>query len=452
MEDLYARDRAGIREPPRTLAGSLRHLGPSLIVTANVVGSGELIMTTTLGARAGFVALWVILMSCLFKVAVQLEFGRHAISSGETSLHAFQNLPGPRLRGVRWSVWVWLGCKGAQAIQYGGIVGGVALALHLAVPGVAVWLWTCLTGLVTALLVYYGRYRWIERISVALIAAFSLFTVASVAVLQRTPYCLSLAELLSGLSFHLPPEAVGIAIAAFAITGVSADEITTYPYWCLEKGYARFTGPRDGTPAWAERARGWIRVMYLDALLSMVIYTLTTAAFYVLGAAILHRRGEVPQGYETLRTLSRLYTESVGPWAMAIYLAGAVVVLYSTVFVACASATRTFTDAFAQFGWLDFADAPRRNRWIRRLAWILPTAWTALFLTAREPVFMIMIGGIAMASLLGVIVFAALVFRYRRPSAELRPGLLYDVLLWVSCAAIAAVGIRAVAQAARAGG
>lgn len=209
MEDLYARNQAGIRQPPRSLAGSLRYLGPSLIVTANVVGSGELIMTTTLGARAGFVALWVILVSCLFKVAVQLEFGRHAIGSGETSLRAFQSLPGPCLRGVRWSVWVWLGCKGAQAIQYGGIVGGVALALHLAVPAVAVWQWTLLTGLVTALLVSFGHYRSIERISVALIAAFSLFTIACVAVLQRTPYRMSAEELLSGLGLHLPPEALG---------------------------------------------------------------------------------------------------------------------------------------------------------------------------------------------------------------------------------------------------
>jgi len=447
MEDLYARRPEAVREPPETFWGRLRYLGPSLIVTANVVGSGELIMTTTLGARAGFVALWVILVSCFFKVAVQLEFGKHAIDAGSTSLRAFQNLPGPRLGNVRWSVWVWLAAKSAQAIQYGGILGGVALALHIAVPAIAVWQWAALTGLVTALLVAGGQYRWIERISIALIAAFSLFTILCVVVLAWTPYRFSLNELLSGLRFDLPPEAIGVAVAAFAITGVSADEITTYPYWCLEKGYARFTGPNDGSAEWVRRARGWIRVMYLDAFVSMLIYTVTTAAFYVLGAAILNRRGEVPQGYETLRTLSRLYTESVGPWAMVVFLAGAIVVLYSTVFVACASATRTFTDAFTQIGWADFQDPARRARWIRSLAWILPALWTGLFLAAREPVAMIMVGGIAMACLLGVIVFSALVFRYRRLSPALRPSPVYDLLLWASCLAIAGVGTRAVSSA-----
>ena len=39
-------------------------------------------------------------------------------------------------------------------------------------------------------------------------------------------------------------------------TGVGGDEIMFYNYWCLEKGYAAFTGPRNGTPEWANRARG----------------------------------------------------------------------------------------------------------------------------------------------------------------------------------------------------
>ena len=62
-----------------------------------------------------------------------------------------------------------------------------------------------------------------------------------------------------------------------------------YPYWCIEKGYARFVGPRSGDAAWTARARGWIRVMHLDILCSLVVYTVATVAFYLLGAAVLHR-------------------------------------------------------------------------------------------------------------------------------------------------------------------
>ncbi len=59
--DYYQRDRSQIKEPPNTLLGTLSHLGPSMILSASIVGSGELIMTTTLGAQAGFAALWVII-------------------------------------------------------------------------------------------------------------------------------------------------------------------------------------------------------------------------------------------------------------------------------------------------------------------------------------------------------------------------------------------------------
>ena len=46
-------------EPPRGFFSSLKYLGPGLILSAAIVGSGELIATTALGAKAGFAVLWV---------------------------------------------------------------------------------------------------------------------------------------------------------------------------------------------------------------------------------------------------------------------------------------------------------------------------------------------------------------------------------------------------------
>lgn len=434
----------GIREPPKTLLGALGEIGPSLILTANIVGSGELIMTTALGARAGFVALWVILVSCAVKVLVQLEFGKHAISSGETSLAAFNRLPGPRLRGVSWTLAIWFAVKLVQLIQYGGIIGAVALALNLAFPGLPVPAWACVTAGTAALLVSQGGYRFIERSAITLTACFSIITLLCALLLQWTPYRVSFSMLAEGLAFELPAAAVGVAIAAFGLTGVSADEIISYPYWCLEKGYATFTGARDGSSEWARRARGWVRVMYVDAVASMLVYTAATAAFYILGAAVLHARGEVPEGPQVIAVLSNMYTETLGPWAMSMFLTGAVAALFSTVFVACASSTRMFTDGFAQCGLLDYQDDQARKRWFRVLAWLLPTIWTLLFLFFRSPVIMVTAGGVALSILLLMVAFAAYQFRYRRLAPELRPSRIYDLLLWVSIAAILGVGVKAV--------
>ena len=432
-----------VREPPRTITGALREIGPSLILTANIVGSGELIMTTALGATAGFVALWVILVSCAVKVVVQLEFGKYAIARGETTLYAFNRLPGPRWRSASVFLLLWLGVKLIQLIQYGGIVGAVALALHIAFPWASATAWAFACGLMSAVLVWRGRYRFIERTAAALTATFSLVTLACALLLQWTPYRIDASMLAEGLAFELPGSAVGVALAAFGLTGVSADEIISYPYWCLEKGYAAYTGMRDGSQEWTRRARGWIRVMYVDAVASMLIYTSTTAAFYLLGAAILHGRGEVPEGSEIIAALSAIYTETLGPGAMGLFLTGAVAALFSTLFVACASSTRMFTDAFAQLGLLRYEDEQTRKRWFAALAWVLPAIWTLLYLYVQAPLFMVALGGVALAVLLLVVVFAAQHFRYRRLPADLRPSRVYDILLWASILAIAGVGLRA---------
>ncbi len=441
-ERAYALDRKDIQDPPTTLPGTLRRIGPSLILTANVVGSGELIITTTLGAEAGFVTLWVIMTACLLKIALQLEFGRHAITTGETSLEALNRLPGPHWRGASWSLWLWTAVKAIQTVQYGGVIGGVALAMALAFPSTSAGFWALAAGLAAAILTAQGGYRFIESAAITMTALFSIFTVACVFFLQDTAYSVTWADLSLGLSFELPAATLGVALAAFGTTGVSSDEIMSYPYWCIEKGYARFAGPRDDSDAWVRRARGWMRVMVVDALVSMVIYTLSTAAFYVLGAAILHGRGQIPEGFAMLERISAIYTDSVGPQALAVFLAGAVATLFSTLFVACASTVRMFTDLAAQFGALDFHDPAARSRWFRALAWALPALWTALYFAFAAPLWMIVAGGVAVAALLLLTAYAAWDFRYRRADPRLKPSLFYDVMLWLSFLAVGGVAVR----------
>ena len=83
-----------ISEPPNTWKGIFKQLGPGLIISANIVGSGELIVTTKLGADVGFILLWFIIIGCVIKVFVQVELGRYTISKGKTTLQAINSIPG----------------------------------------------------------------------------------------------------------------------------------------------------------------------------------------------------------------------------------------------------------------------------------------------------------------------------------------------------------------------
>jgi Mn2+/Fe2+ NRAMP family transporter len=486
-------------EPPRTLLSAAAHLGPGIILASSIVGSGELIATTRVGAEAGFVLLWLVLVGCAIKVPAQVEIGRNTLTWGRTPLAAFSAVPGPRLGGLGWLFWGWVVMTVLIVVQQGGILAGVAQTLAAAVPVTADgrdWnrlqneraaariaevaeaagrsprsaaarppetaagnsallrpealrqppderIWALVVGFVTAPLLAFGRYRLIERVSIVLVGGFTLVTLAALALLQTDPgWRIGWAELKSGLVPSLPAEGAGqgtgqgavvTALAALGIIGVGASELMVYPYWCLEKGYGRAVGPRDESAAWAERARGWMRVMQLDAWASMVVYTLVTVAFYLLGAATLGRLGLVPAGSEMVRTLQAMYEPVLGRTGGTIFLLGAFAVLYSTLFVAAAGNARMVVDGLVLGGWLP-AEREVRERWTRWVAaaWVL--AAMAMALAIRAPVAMVLAGGVAQAVMLAGLAFAVLFFRYRQTDARLTPTAWWDGLVWVSCA------------------
>ncbi len=100
--DPYVMDSSKIQEPPQGWGPSLRFLGPGMITSAAVVGSGELITATTLGAKVGFMLLWLVFVSTFVKVAVQIELARWSISTGRPGIEGYDRVP-PRILGRGWA-------------------------------------------------------------------------------------------------------------------------------------------------------------------------------------------------------------------------------------------------------------------------------------------------------------------------------------------------------------
>ncbi len=500
-----------IQSPPRTISGILRQLGPGLIIAGAIVGSGELITTPKTGAQAGYWLLWLIIVGCVIKVFVQVEFGRYAISSGTTTIAALDEVPGPRLR-VNWILWYWLVMFVISLGQLGGIVGGVGQSLAMTVPitgdfnrllddqdawdeqadslrrrlrqeespalagdnpnvrqavaedierRIAAELaeprparrtaddfcWAAICTLVTIALLVNGRYGLVQTVATILVAGFTLVTILNLLALQsHAEWAVTWNDLGNGLSFRLPPFAERLArsplatgLATFGIIGVGTNELIAYPYWCLEKGYGRFTGPRDPSPQWAERARGWMRVMRWDAMVSMAVYTFATVAFYLLGASVLHRAGLDPSGNQMVRSLGEMYVPVFGAWAGWLFLLGAFAVLYSTFFVASASHARVSADAIRVFRLGAKAD-PERIWWVRAMCVIIPAfsffSWVCIPLPDR----LILASGVAQAIMLPMLAGATLYFRYRRCDARICPGRLWDGLLWLSALGMLVAG------------
>ena len=436
-EDPYRLTPEDVFEPPQTLGAILRRVGPGMILAASIVGSGELIATTTLGAQVGYAALWVILLSCFIKPVVQACLGRYTIASGETGLAGFNRLPGPRWK-VSWVVWAWAVMVATTFFQVGAMFGGVAQVMNQIIPAVPVNLWVVLFLALTLALLLGGGYERIERLAMLKVGLFTMLTFLCALLLTRMSQYFSWGELVDGLKFRLPGEGISTAVAVFGITGVGATELFMYPYWCVEKGYARMTGRRDGSAAWQGRARGWIRVMHVDILVSMLIYTVATAAFYLLGAGILHGMGKVPAAQDMIPVLSNIYTQTLGGWALWLFYVGAIATLYGTIFAATAAHSRLYADMVRLMGFFRADDYPTRLRWRRRFVWFLTVVPATLFWIFQSPVKMVVAGGVGQALMLPIIGIGALYLRHRHLPREVAPPTRTTVALWVAAAVMAA--------------
>ncbi len=459
--DLYALTHKDIQDPPTTLLKALSQIGPGLILAASIVGTGELINTTALGAKQGFVLLWLILISCVIKVFVQVEMGRYAITQGKTSLAALHTLPGPRF-GTSWLGWLWLimmlatngqlaameGLVGEAAVMVfhgdNGVKSGVGLTWGLkfwADPTASVEFWAALTCFAAIALLLSGGYKRLEKITTILVALVTFVTVLGALRLPMT-----LGDIAGGLKFGLPDSKDGLILAfsAFGITGVGASELFAYPYWCIEKGYARAAGPRTDDDNWARRAKGWLKVMQLDAWFSMVVFTLATVAFYFMGAAALHGKGLGDadlKGSGMIRTLAHMYENVLGLWARPFFLLGAWAVLFKTLYVATAGNSRLTADFLNLGGFWPQRTPQARERTVRIFCVVYPLLALTIFLKFPSPLMLITIGGAAQALMLPLIAGATLYLRYRDTDPRVAPSKLTDVFSWTAFLGMSAVSI-----------
>jgi hypothetical protein len=306
-------------------------------------------------------------------------------------------------------------------------------------------IWTTIIALITAVLLVVGRYGFVQNSTTALVAIFTLVTVGTVIALQMTSsWAIQPDDIWNGLQFRLPPVAEGsktspvtTALKTFGIIGVGASELVAYPYWCLEKGYARFCGPCENSKAWSDRAKGWLRVLQWDVWCSMIVYTTATLAFYLLGAAVLGRTGLVPANDELIRTLNVMYEPVFGSFAKWMFLIGAFAVLYSTFFVASAGNARICADAVGVIGLAEKSpeSTHKRTIWLSGffpiLSLILYFGFT--YLTGKtSPDQLVLFSGMVQAFMLPMLAVAALYFRYQTCDSRLIPGPIWTTLLWIS--------------------
>ena len=430
--DPYTVREGGAVPPPTSWRSRLRYLGPSVVISGSIVGSGEIILTSGLGASAGFILLWWVLLSCWIKSLIQAELARYTLVSGDTYVRAMNRLPGriPIGRGhVSFPVAIALVALVPGLLGLGGIIGGAGQALTLLAPQIpSTWAAGVLAVGTVALLVT-GSYKLLEGVMLVLVMTFTGATLVCAILMQFTEFAVTRADLASGFTFDFPAEYFIAALAVYGYTGVNSSETSAYQYWCVEKGYPNFVG-RPDAPEWEARAKGWIKVMQADVWVTLVILTCATLPFYILGAGVLRARGKEPEGLETISILSEMFTQTLGPWSLWLFGVGAFCILFSTMLSAIAGGARYIPDYIMELGYLRRRNLTARRSWIRAYCTGIPFFAFAVYVAIPNPVLLVTISSLVIGMLLPIQSGAVLWFQKHRMDPRIRPGLGVRTAVW----------------------
>jgi Mn2+/Fe2+ NRAMP family transporter len=420
----------GPRSAPEGLKGVLRNIGPGIVVAGSVVGAGELLVAPRVGAELGFEMLWAVVFACFAKFFVQLELGRQCILYDRTTIQILDRVPGWRFRNTSWIVWLCIAGYFSVSLTLIGILGSVAGLMAVVAPALSQRAWAVISFLAMCVLLYRGLYRDLETMVIGMVAVFSLVVVASLFMLHGTPYAVGAADLALGLRFALPEDGAFVALALMGAVGTTAVELFMYPYWVREKGYPQFVGPRDDTPEWRSRYRGWMRVLTVDALVCTLVALIVTCAYYVLGAAVLGHRKVIPEGMRVVEQVSLIFTETLGGWAYSLFMFGAFCTLFSSLLVCAASAGRISVDFLRQVGALDARHDPARLA--RYLQVAFPLLWLLFILVDMRTLDFVLKGANANNLFLIPLAYGVMHLAMRTPQRE-------RMSLWVEGALLATI-------------
>jgi len=349
-----------IKTPPRGLA-ILAIVGPSLVWAGEFIGSGEVILSTRVGAILGPTVLWAIVVGVVLKFWIGMAGARYTVCTGEGMIDMIARVPGPR----NWGVWITLVAQSAAAtISIGSIAAAAGIFVHSLLgisPLLAGWLVTVFALVV----VWFDAFDFLKII----MSLFIVIIVLGVLYVSITVFP-GIGTILKGLLFDVP----AVPDWALARNGIQANpwrEILPlmgwaaggfasqvwYTYWVIGAGYGASDGRGYGKPAdedmlrkmsvaTARKIKGWCHVVYADASLAMILGVVTTVGFLIAGAGVLRPNQLAPEGPQVATTLATVFSSRWGGFGGTLFMIAGASALIGTQIGQLAGWPRLLADTF----------------------------------------------------------------------------------------------------------
>ncbi len=397
-----------IKKPPKGIA-IIALIGPGLVWCSEMIGSGEVILTTRVGAILGTEVMWAIIIGIFLKFVIGLGGAHYTVCTGEGMIDMFDRIPGPR----HWVVWTVLVVQLiSAAIAIGSIATAAGIFVHHLLPlsgQLAGWV-VALFALFVAWTGGFNVLRMIMSFCVLIIILGVLYVAGTVIP--------DLSEFLRGFMFNIPD------VPAWAVTNAQISENpwreilplmgwaaggfasqVWYSYWIMGAGYgvnkegvfgkpANLESLKSMSPAEAQKIKGWCRVVDVDATTAMIITIVVTLSFLVAGAGILRPNELAPEGADVVVSLSTIFSSQWGAVGGTLFILTGAIALIGTLLAQMAGWPRLLADSFRicipafqkKFEW--------RTQYRIFLIFFFITNIVIVFTLGFKPVYLVKMGAI----------------------------------------------------------
>lgn len=296
-------------------------------MAATAIGTSHIVLAPVAGARYGFDLLWLILFAHLFKYPA-FEFGaRYAVATETSLIEGFGALPGPR----NWGLFVFLGVTVIQGLTIlAGVMSVTASILVVTVGGLSYTSWLLVVGIFTITVHRAGGYPALKRGAMTMVGVLAVGTV--IAFLATPPGPADLGRML------VPAAPAGSTLLVASILGLMPTGINVAVWHSLWAVAHLEYWKREGTDR-----QGMLRMSQRDLAVGYGLSAVLGVMLLSLGAVLLRPRGLVPDGIEVALTISRIYTELLGPWMFPVFMMGAFAAMFSTVYSVMDGFPRAFS-------------------------------------------------------------------------------------------------------------
>ena len=430
--------------PDMSLRGLLGHFGPGVILMMTGIGTSHLVTAPTAGGRFGYALLWCLPLAYIFKYyGFEMAF-RFTNATGKSMIEAYSTA------WRKWPLWYVLVTTIIQCAlgQAGRLIAAAAVLYYVGTEAMGLPISLTVYGFVLAVvsvaIILRGRYKAVE-VSAKILAAILVVSTLAVYLAEPAP----LAEM--GRFFLVEiPEGSWLIIAAFlGLLPTGIDVSLQASEWgkAKKKGMSRIREQLEGlgiaqpfdpfvpdrgklavdTSRLPENAseycRSWFRIGTLDFRQGHLISFILAAIFLLLAAVWLYP--SPVEGQAVMGEIAGIFTESLGPGMMTIFMLGAFAATFSTAFnyfdgwprIVGACCRNLFPETARLSGLDPDALTPEhRSRWyseynIYRATMLYSLVASVLIIAGLErPVFLVLVAS-ALAAFVAPVIFY-LNFRY----------------------------------------